>query len=195
VQLPLPTANAVENLAGVPIRDAWFEATPTTGAGTDLYSLAVLATELILVDGGTSLAHAVDELLSLAREARESGAALESSVAQLLEQDPRWLQSLGPQRLLELDLAPGEALDMVGPGSWCAVLSFLIRLFPGCAEDSFAPYCEGIPGEIPHRVFGPALAPLEELVVRTRAMLMHQTETDKLVCEAIQRCRNGAIGP
>ena len=63
-----PVRNALEQAAGTPIANASFEILPLLTSPCDMYALGVLAIKLLLVDDENTLAIAVDEVLSLAKE-------------------------------------------------------------------------------------------------------------------------------
>src|SRR5580692_3238899 len=95
--------NALEELAGASVAHASFEILPLLTSPCDMYALAVLAIRVLLVDEENTLAIAVDEMLSLAREAaieHKPDVALGKRLQAILERDRRWAASLGPHRLV-----------------------------------------------------------------------------------------------
>ena len=71
-----------------------------------MYALGVLAIRVLLVDDENTLAIAVDEMLSLAREVaigHKPDVALGKRLQAIVEQDRRWGSSLGPHRLVRED--------------------------------------------------------------------------------------------
>ena len=98
--LPERVKSALEELAGASVAHASFEILPLLTSPCDMYALAVLAIRVLLVDEENTLAIAVDEMLSLAREAaieHKPDAALGKRLQAIIERDRRWAASLGLQ--------------------------------------------------------------------------------------------------
>ena len=101
-----PVRNALEQLAGAPVANASFEILPLLTSPCDMYALGVLAIRVLLVDDENTLAIAVDEMLSLAREVAigyKPDVALGKRLQAIVERDRRWATSLGPHRLVRED--------------------------------------------------------------------------------------------
>lgn len=79
-----------------PIQDVTFELVPLLSTPCDLYSLGVMGVRTLLVEGGRTLAVALDELLSLGRELSGTDKdELLIKMEALFRDDPRWNESLG----------------------------------------------------------------------------------------------------
>ena len=160
---------------GVPLPDSPFEVIPLISTPADLYALAVLAVRTLLVDPRTSLPVAVDEVLSLARQlAAEYDAALpiEERIRRLFDKDPRWLASLGPQRLSFEAIDPGEVFSLVPAPLWWSTLAAIVRMFPGIGPDSRCADLGAAPASAVQRVFDPVLSDLDRLLRRTRSLIV-----------------------
>lgn len=189
-------AAALRAAEGVPIPDVSFEAIPLLSSPRDLYALGVLAVRTLLVDKQTSLPVALDEVLSLARAvANEYDAAVDLPlrVKAIFNRDPRWVQSLGPQRLVYEGVAPGDALDLVPADVWWSTLAMIVRMFPGAGPDSVCQdYGDAQPGGI-HKVFDRAVDDLEALLVRTRSLIVIDWRFNREIHAVIGRHLTGIL--
>jgi hypothetical protein len=134
------TRKALESSQGVPLPRTPFEIMPVLRTPCDLYSLAVIGVELLLVDGGNTLPIALDEALSLARQTGvewKAEESLESRMAKIFEADPRWRTNLGPHRLLPEEIEEEEGTQLIPLSLWIRFLAVLIRCFPGMGPDSY----------------------------------------------------------
>lgn len=191
-------AAALRAAEGVPISDVSFEAIPLLSSPCDLYSLGVLAVRTLLVNKETRLPVALDEVLSLAREvANDYDAAVDLTqrIKTIFNRDPRWVQSLGPQRLVYEGVAPGDALDLLPVDVWHSTLAMLVRMFPGAGPDSVCQdYGDAQPGGI-HKVFDRAVDDLEALLVRTRSLIVVDWRFNREIRAVIGRHLAGVLRP
>lgn len=166
---------ALQAHEGVRIQDATFEVIPLLSSPCDLYALGVLAIRTLLVDKQTTLPVALDETLSLAREVAneyEDAEDLGSRVKGIFNRDLRWGQSLGPQRLTCEEVTPGDAFDLIPAEVWWSTLAMVLRVFPGAGPDSTCQdYGDAQPGGI-HKVFDRLIEDLDQLLVRTRSLIV-----------------------
>ncbi len=133
--------SALKSAEGVPISDTAFEVVPLLSTPCDLYSLAVLFVRTLLVNSGTTLPVAMDEVLSLARQVAggyDESRALGLRIRALFEADERWGKSLGPQRLVNEEMTPAEGMDLIPAEVWFDTLGAIVRLLPGIGPDSTA---------------------------------------------------------
>jgi hypothetical protein len=168
-------AAALRPLEGVPIESVPFEVVPLLSAPCDLYALGVLAVRTLLVGPGTTLPVALDETLSLARSVaahHDDAVGLPLRLRGIIEEDPRWMKRLGPQALVQDPLEPAEALGLVPADLWSAVLSMIVRLFPGIGPDSICRDLGDAPAGGMHKVFDPALEDLQRLLLRARSLIV-----------------------
>lgn len=166
---------ALRSAEGVPISDTAFEVVPLLSTPCDLYSLAVLFVRTLLVNSQTTLPVAMDELLSLARQAAagyDESVPLGARIRALFEADQRWGKSLGPQRLVNEEMTPAEAMDLVPAEVWFETLAAIVRLLPGIGPDSTArDYGDAQAGGL-HKVFDRVCEDLKGLVTRTRSLIV-----------------------
>lgn len=185
---------ALEASAGVTIEAVPYEVRALTSSPQDLYGLAVVGARLMLVDDGTTLAVATDELLSLASElgTRAAGQAeretpLAERIGALFEEDARWLLSLGPHRLVKDELDPGEALAAVPREIWFEVLALLVRMVPGRGPDS---WCRDLGDARPlalETVYAPVLDELDRLLTRSRSLIVVDWAANREVSGVLRR--------
>ena len=177
--------------AGFRLQNIPFEVVPLLSTPCDLYSLGVLAVRTMLVDAGTPLPLALDELLSLARQVAneyEAGVPLQTRIAKIFAKDNRWLPSTGPHRLVWEGLKPAEAAQLVPIDLWYDTLGVIIRLFPSIGPDSFCrDYGDARPNGI-HTAFEAPLAELNALLLRSRSLIMVDWRYNREVHSVIEQC-------
>ncbi len=182
------SASAVKALEGVPIPDVEIEVVPLLGSPCDLYGLGVLGARTLLVNGEASLAVVVDELQSLAREAgalADGSTSLVQRIQRLANNDRRWAESLGPQRLTDAGLTADSALAMIPAELWWDVVGALVRMFPGAGADAICRDLGDAPESSPHMVFHSTMEDIERLLVRTRSLVVidwgHNREVNSVI--------------
>lgn len=184
-------------LEGVPVDRVPFEMVPLLSSPCDLYALAVLAVRTLLTDQQQSLPVALDEIMSLARVCAEYYAddvSAEMRIRGIMDGDPRWVESLGPHRLVQDELSPGDAFDHVPLDLWCQALAAIVRMFPGMGPDS---HCRDLgdatPGAL-HRIFDPVLEELDALLIRSRSLIVVDWAANREIHAVIRQCSMGLSG-
>ncbi|HUW19627.1 MAG TPA: hypothetical protein VMW16_10025 [Sedimentisphaerales bacterium] len=175
---------------GVPMPDVPFEVVPLLSSPCDLYSLAVMAIRILLVDDTTTLAVALDETLSLLRQISagyDGSKSLENCVSDIFGGDKRWLESLGPQHLTFDELTSEEAFVIIPLELWSAVLAVILRMFPGPGPESQCKdYGDAQPGGL-HKVFERTICDLDKLILRTRSMIVPDWQANQEISAVIQK--------
>jgi hypothetical protein len=173
----------------VPIGFTSFELLPFLSTACDLYSLAVLAVRTLLVDSQTTLAVALDETLSLAKQlAYEHNEAepITKRIQAIFDKDKRWVASLGPHRLVHDSVTTDEAFDSVPPTLWFGALAVILRMFPGIGPESICrDYGDGPPDAM-HQVFDQTLEELQSLLVRTRSLIVIDWKHNREIHQVIR---------
>lgn len=181
---------------GVPMPDVRFEIIPYLSTPIDLYALAVLAVRTLLVDKETRLSIALDEILSLAKHLSNEWNQELSLPAQIRDSfaiDNRWVQSLGPHRLVHESITPEEAFDLIPMELWWDTLAAILRMFPGATPASHSrDYGDAPPGGI-HKVFDRALEELEAIILRTRSLILIDWRFNREVHTVIRRHVTGMV--
>jgi hypothetical protein len=152
-----------------------FHLLPVLSTACDLYSLAVLAVRMFLVNGESPLPVALDEVLSFARNVaqnRDSSASLRLRIGALFESDPRWPAALGPHRLSWEKLAHEQVRDLIPHDLWLGVLAMIVPMFPGIGPDSTCSDLSSSPPGAPQRVFDQLRSDLEFLILKTRSLIV-----------------------
>jgi hypothetical protein len=175
---------------GVPVSEVLFEVVPLLSSPCDLYSVAVLALRILLVDRGTSLPVVIDEMLSLAREVQvnlDPAAPLEAAVERVFRSDSRWLRSLGPHRLTAEGIAPEEALGLIPDDLWWSALAMVVRMFPGLGPASLCrDYGDARPGGL-HLVFERVQTDLDALILKSRGLVTPDGRSDRQIAALIRQ--------
>ncbi len=175
-------AAALQAAEGVSFSDTTFETVPVLSTPCDLYSLGVLAVRALLVDDTQSLPVALDEVLSLAVKAAASHnpeAPLPACIAGLVEGDSHWRYAFSPQRLVRDELGDKEGWALFPPALWWSTLSAIVRLFPGMGPDSHCRDFGDAPPLALDEVFTTPLAELDDLVLRSRSLIVSDSQSNR----------------
>jgi hypothetical protein len=174
---------------GVPIPGISFEIIPLLSSPCDLYSLAVMAVRTLFVDDITTLPVALDEMLSLSRQTQadsDVSAGLESRISNIFSKDNRWLESLGPQHLVLDKITSDEAFSLIPHELWWTTLAIILRMFSGFSPDSECKdFGDAQQGGL-HKVFERTMADLDNLILRTRGLIVMDWKSNKEIVDVIQ---------
>jgi hypothetical protein len=176
-------------VTGTPITSARFEILSLLASPYDMYAAAVLAARLLLVDGENTLAIAVDELLSLARQVSNKHVEKTPFAVRLraiIDGDPRWGASLGPHRLTSHPGMRERAASVVPAELWWETVGLILRLFPGTGPDSFCRDFGDAPSLALDGIFEKPLAELELLQLRSRSLVVTDWDQNVEVRDAIE---------
>lgn len=180
---------ALQAAEGSRFPDVTFTVIPVATVACDLYSLGVLAVRALLVDSDTHFPDRLDDFLSLVREVEleyEEEIELGERIARVFAQDERWLRSLGPDHLLDEQINPQEAMQVLPPGLWWDALAILVRLFPGEGRDSACGGPGDAPPPSPHTVYDGLLTDLAKLLLRSRSLIVPDSGANQEVREVIR---------
>ena len=187
--LPAAQGQALKAASGTALSQASFEIVPLLSTPCDLYSLGVLAVRTLLVNEENTLAIALDETLSLARQANEGGDGSDTPaqrVQRLLEGEPRWLDALGPHRLRHQNVEAELAAQWVPLELWSQVLAWVARLFPGVNGEAYAKDYGDAPAAALEAVFNEPLRQAEELVIRSRSLIVIDWNQNREIREILE---------
>ncbi len=174
---------------GAPIQDVSFEVVPLLSTPCDMYALGVLGVRTLLVEGGRTLPVALDELLSLGRELSQTEAGeLLMKMESLFNEDPRWAESLGPQRLLHDVKDSGFAFEAIPKRLWMCVLLSLMKMFTGLFPFSRCKDLGDAPSGGAHRIFDPVLEELHGLMVACRTLIVADFALNREVRGVLDGC-------
>lgn len=180
---------ALEQAAGASISKASFEILPLLSSPCDLYAAAVLAARILLVDDENTLAIAIDEMLSLARQLAAEhtlDTPFSDRLRAITQRDARWTESLGPHRLVRDSNAREIAAQMIPSELWWDAIGGILRLFPGVGPGSFCRDFGHAPPLALDRIFDEPIAELELLQLRSRSLLVTDWNRNAEVHDAIQ---------
>ncbi len=153
-----------------------------------MYAVAVLAIRILLVDDENTLAVALDEMLSLARQVateHDTNIVLGERLRRIVAHDRRWGISLGPQRLVRDALAREAAARILPAELWWETLGVIIRLFPGIGPDSFCRDFGDAPSSALDRIFEDAIAKINLLLLRSRSLVVADWNQNLEIHDAI----------
>jgi hypothetical protein len=188
-RLPESVVAALRAAEGVAFARSAFEIVPLLSTPCDLYSLGVLAIRALLVDEENTLAVALDEVLSLARQVATEPAGdvpLGDRIRAIFDKDKRYAASLGPQRLTRQDIDAPEAFQWIPPELWYDALGAVIRLFPGIGPDSMCRDFGDVPALALETVFNLPLETFEKLLLRSRSLILIDWNLHREVHTAIK---------
>ena len=180
---------ALRAAEGVSFARSPFEVVPLLSTPCDLYALGVLAVRTFLVNPQNSLAVALDEVLSLARQAAaeySADAPLSSRIYSILSANPRFAKSLAPHHLIQEPMDPMAAFELLPPELWYHTLAAMVRLFPGIGPDSYCKDYGDAPSLALEVVFNAPLEDLEKLLVRSRSLIVIDWNANREIHSAIR---------
>jgi hypothetical protein len=169
---------------------------PLLSSPCDLYALGVLAVRTLLVDADTTLAVALDEVLSLARQVAAEHKAevpLGARSRAIFDRDPRYTASLGSQRLNREGMDPAESARLIPTEVWCDTLALVVSLFPGMGPDSVCRDFGDVSSLALDMVFNRPLEELEKLLVRSRSLIVIDWNYNREIHDAIKDCLAGQV--
>jgi hypothetical protein len=188
-RLPDGVVATLRAAEGVAFARSPFEIVPLLSTPCDLYSLGVLAVRALLVDEETTLAVALDDVLSLARQVAAEHKAevpLGERIRSIFDKDKRYAASLGPHRLTRQDIDAPEAFQWIPSELWYDTLGSVLRLFPGVGPDSVCRDFGDVPALALETVFNQPLETLEKLLVRSRSLILIDWNLNREVHTAIK---------
>jgi hypothetical protein len=162
----------LQKSAGVAFARSPFEVVPLLSSPCDLYAMGALAVRTLLVDHENTLAIALDEMLSFARQLGTEHAAdvpLRERVSALLQRDARFTESLGAHRLLRGVIGKDDVQQLVPASLWHDVLGWMAQLFPGLGPDSVCRDYGDVAALALENVFEKPLEKLEQLAGASRS--------------------------
>ncbi len=181
--------SALRAAEGVSFARSPFEVVPLLSTPCDLYALGVLAVRAFLVNPQHTLAVALDEVLSLGRQAateHKSGAPLTERIASIMNADQRFTKSLAPHRLAQEPMEPAAAYELLPPELWYQTLAAIVRLFPGLGPDSYCKDYGDAPSLSLETVFNKPLEDLEKLLIRSRSLIVIDWIANREIHSAIR---------
>jgi len=187
--LAAEVVNGLRAAEGVSFARSPFEVVPLLSTPCDMYALAVLAVRTFLVNPQNTLAVALDEVQSLARQAAAEYSAettLAYRICSIMNADTRFANSLAPHRLVQEPMEPMAAFELLPPELWYHTLAAIVQLFPGIGPDS---YCKDYGDAAPlalETVFNKPLEDLEKLLVRSRSLILIDWNSNREVHSAIR---------
>jgi hypothetical protein len=187
-QLSPSERSALEELAGTSVPHATFEILPLLTSPCDMYALGVLAIRILLVDEENTLAVALDEMLSLAREIASTHTPdrnLGKRLQALFAKDARWAQSLGPRRLVR-DAPTGDSAARIIPSDlWMETIGAIVRMFPGIGPDSYCRDLGDAPGTALEQIFDQPFDHFTLLSLRSRSLVLADWNQNLEIHDAI----------
>jgi len=164
-----------------------FRVTPLVASPADLYSLAVIGLETLIDTRKVSLAVALDECISLAtllgRES-ERPEPLPVRRARVIELEPRFRRTLGPQNLCR-EADETAMNDAIPAEVWWSYFDILIRMFPGLGRDSIAADLGDVNPQALDSCYLDVLAQLDTLLELTRSLLFGDLASNREAAEIL----------
>lgn len=175
---------------GVPMPEVPFEIIPLLSSPCDLYSLAVIAVRILLVDNTNNLPVVLDETLSLPRQIEaeyDKSTSLEKQISDIFNKDTRWYESLGPQHLTYDNITSAEAFSVIPCNLWWSTLAMILRMFPALGpEAECKDYGDAQQGGL-HKIFERTIADLDKLILRTRSLVVTNWESNQEISAVIKK--------
>jgi hypothetical protein len=174
---------------GISFAKSPYEVVPLLSSPCDLYALGVLAVRTFLVNPQNTLAVALDEVLSLAKQLateHKADTPIGNRVGSIISSDNRFTKSLAPHRLSQEPMEPSAAFELLPPELWNQLLAFIVRLFPGMGPDSYAKDFGDAPALSLETTFNKPLEDLEKIFVRSRSLIVIDWNANREVHSAIR---------
>jgi len=187
-------AAALKSSEGIAMPGVPFRVLPVTSSPCDLYALGVLGVRTLLVDSKTTLAKALDETISLAKQLGVVGEPDEpvgQRIATMMADDQRWRESLGPHRLIEDDLDASSAFAAVPREIWFELLATLVRCFPGAGPDAIARDYGDARSAGLGTIYESLEGALDVLLQRTQSLIVVDWSSNREISRLIRRLRSG----
>lgn len=175
-----PAAEIAASLAGggqaPPPMDCDCAMVPRLSAPADLYSLGIIALEVLCCGSGQGLPMVVDEALRVAQRLGQEQVAMDAIPDTLAgwqrrEPDANWSAVLSARHLSAPAQESEAAARMVPQAAWFSALWWALRLLTGgCGQAYFQAPGEGSPAA-PHLALEAPLRDLRALLHRTRALV------------------------
>jgi hypothetical protein len=135
-------------------------------------------------------------MLSLARQIateHRADAPLADRIGAVLQKEARFAESLGPHRLLREEAQPEEIHKIVPAELWHSLLAVIVRMFPGMGPDSVCKDFGDAPALALESVFDAPLRELDQLLVRSRSLIVIDWTYNREVSSAIDEFLEKAI--
>lgn len=194
---PDAVAKALKAAEGAAFPRSPFEVVPLLSSPCDLYALGVLGARILLVNEQNPLPVVLDELLSLARQLgaeHDATRPLGQRVRALVERETRFLDTLGPHRLVREALEPPQAFAFLPEELWYDTLGALVRFFPGLGPDSACKDFGDVPALALESVCNAPLTELQKLLVRSRSLIVIDWNANREVNAIIAHYLKAAQG-
>jgi hypothetical protein len=185
---------ALRAAEGAALSQAPFSLLSALSSPADLYSLGVIATQMLLVNSETTLPFALDALLKAASEVNgfkaggsERRTTFGEILGEIISSNAGWIADLGPQRLTSESMSPESATELVPVQLWWDTLAFLIKLFPGKTSESFCRDFEDADDAALDLVYHAPMQELDELIERSRAALLCDWAPNMEIARLLQK--------
>jgi hypothetical protein len=185
-KLPESVVAVLKSTAG--FAKAPYEIWPLLSSPCDMHSLGIIAVRVLLANSKSNVPVIVDDVLGLARyfgKEPEKEEQLLPKLKALLAREPKLLDLLSPQSLLDLNWTPEKARSQIQLELWFEAMIWLLRLFPGAGSQS---YCKSFGDVSPlalENVFDTPIQALENLALRLRSVLVPTTLANEEIASII----------
>ncbi len=181
--------DALRAAEGTVFTDVVFDLLPQTGSPCDLFALAVLAVRTLLVNRQNSLPVALDQVMSLAKQAGEEAddsAGLAGRIKRVFDREKRWHEALGPQRLLRDEMKAADARESIPAELWFVALAMIIRALPGLGRDSRCRDLGDAPAGSQQAVLDRLTEDLRGLLLRTRSLIVCDAGQNREILQVLR---------
>jgi hypothetical protein len=127
-------------------------------------------------------------MLSLARQVAAEftpEVSLGNRLLKIVDRDPRWTTSLGPQRLIRETTARDATLRVLPADLWWETLGLIVRLFPGIGPDSICRDFGDAPDSALDHIFEEVINDINILLLRSRSLVVSDWSQNLEIHDAI----------
>lgn len=188
-----PNVAAIEAAVGVPQHNVPFEFYPLLSSACDIYSLAIISTEVLLSTPSRPVASALAELLWFATSIAQNhkkDVPLLTRIASEYKAEKRWAETLGPQWVVADKVTGPQATRFIPPELWMGVLAWLVTLLPGHGPDSRLSNYGDVGDSGMHAAYAPIIKDLAALGEFTHSLLLGDWDVNRRIGSLLQATRH-----
>lgn len=175
---------------GLQVTNCDFEYIPGVGVASDIYSLAVIGTQMLLASPQTQLAAVLDDLLALSSvvaTANHGQREVAETIELFFNSDMKWGESLGPQAFISCSSCSGNAAELLPHRLWYEALAILVSMVPAVGPHS---YCQAWDVAIAggdHLIINQPLREVEQLLNKIEGLLLSDWESNQEMQIVLER--------
>lgn len=193
-KLPSNVVERFQEFQGQVLAEVPFELLQSMSTPCDVYSLAILAMRLLLVNSRRTLPIVIDDFVALVTElrSRDTKMPLTDRIDVVFKSDPRWMEVLGPANLsFEPDARNGSAIPLT---FWREVIAAIVKMIPGQLPESHLADFGDAPEGAVHRVFDAPHHEFRTLMTQSQSLLTLDWRANREIDSILRSEQNLPVG-